>query len=60
MNNFISYIRLAKLELLKVIFPTKQQVRNAFFVVIAVVTVVSLYLGLIDLIMSFSIKKIVG
>ena len=56
----MQYVSLSKLELAKVIFPIKQQVKVAFYAVIAVVTVVSLYLALIDLIMHFSIQKIIG
>jgi len=60
MNKFLHYVSLSKLELAKVIFPLKQQVKVAFYAVIAVVTIVSLYLALIDLIMHFSIQKIIG
>ncbi|MEF3191990.1 MAG: preprotein translocase subunit SecE [Campylobacterales bacterium] len=60
MNKLISYIRVSKEELGKVIFPTKPQVRNAFVAVLVVVTIVSLYLGLIDLVMSLTLKSIVG
>lgn len=60
MNKFMQYVSLSKLELAKVIFPIKQQVKVAFYAVIAVVTIVSLYLALIDLVMHFSIQKIIG
>ncbi|MDD3466883.1 MAG: preprotein translocase subunit SecE [Campylobacterales bacterium] len=60
MEKLVSYIRLSKVELSKVIFPLKQQVKTAFYAVIIVVTVVSLYLALIDWIMSFSLKHIIG
>lgn len=50
---------MSKIELGKVIFPTKEQIRNAFITVLAVVTVVSLFLALVDLIMSFTISKLV-
>jgi preprotein translocase subunit SecE len=56
----MSYFRLSKVELSKVIFPLKQQVKTAFYAVLIVVTVVSLYLALIDWIMSFSLKQIIG
>lgn len=59
MEKFISYIRLSKAELGKVIFPLKDQMRNAFIAVIVVVSVISLFLALVDLIMSFSISKII-
>jgi preprotein translocase subunit SecE len=60
MEKLVSYIRLSKVELSKVIFPLKQQVKTAFYAVIIVVTVVSLYLALIDWIMQFSLKHIIG
>jgi preprotein translocase subunit SecE len=60
MEKMISYFRLSKVELSKVIFPLKQQVKTAFYAVIIVVTVVSLYLALIDWIMSISLKLILG
>ena len=57
--DFISYLKLSRTEIGKVIFPTKEQIRNAFITVFAVVTVVSLFLALVDLIMSFSVSKLV-
>ena len=57
MEKIINYIKLSKLEILKVIFPTKEQVRNAFITVFIVVSVVSLFLALVDAIMSFSLSK---
>ncbi|MBN7288792.1 MULTISPECIES: preprotein translocase subunit SecE [Campylobacter] len=59
MEKLINYIKLSKLEIMKVIFPTKEQVRNAFITVFIVVTVVSLFLALVDAIMSFSLSKII-
>jgi len=58
MNKLVQYINLAKVELNKVIFPTKEQIRNALISVIVVVSVVSLFLALIDAIMSVTISKI--
>ncbi len=60
MNKITQYIQLAKAELSKVIFPTKQQIRVAFYAVIVVVGVVTLYLSLVDWIMSSAIKAIIG
>ncbi len=59
MSNFLDSFKNAKGELDKVIFPTKEQVRNAFITVFLVVTVISLFLALVDLVMSFSISKLV-
>ncbi|MDR1976885.1 MAG: preprotein translocase subunit SecE [Campylobacteraceae bacterium] len=58
MEKFVDYIKNAKVELGKVIFPTKEQVRNAFFSVFIVVTIISLFLALVDLVMSLVLKGI--
>ncbi|QCI28979.1 preprotein translocase subunit SecE [Caminibacter pacificus] len=57
-KKFINYVKEAKEELNKVIFPTAQQVKQSFIAVTLMVTVVALFLSLIDLIMS-SILKVV-
>ncbi len=58
MQKILDYIGHSRAELTKVIFPTKEQIRNAFVSVFIVVTVVSLFLALIDAIMSFSLSSI--
>jgi preprotein translocase, secE subunit len=58
MEKFINYIKLSKLEIMKVIFPTKEQIRNAFIAVFIVVAVVSLFLALVDVIMSLFFLKL--
>ncbi|WP_345993426.1 preprotein translocase subunit SecE [Sulfurimonas sp. HSL-1716] len=60
MKNLNSYIRDAKLELSKVIFPSKMQVKQAYISVVIVVTFVSLFLALIDLIMSSTVSALLG
>lgn len=59
MEKIMNYFKLSKLELAKVIFPTKEQVRNAFITVFVVVAVVSLFLAIVDAIMSFSLSKLI-
>jgi preprotein translocase subunit SecE len=59
MEKLVQYVNHAKIELSKVIFPTKLQVRQAFFAVFVVVTVVSLFLALVDLIMSASLSALI-
>ena len=59
MEKFINYIKLSKLGIMKVIFPTKEQIRNAFIAVFIVVAVVSLFLALVDVIMSFVLSKVI-
>ena len=52
MDKVKEYYRQAKIELDKVIFPTKDQTKTAYISVVTVVVVVALFLALVDLIMS--------
>ncbi|AWI34742.1 preprotein translocase subunit SecE [Helicobacter apodemus] len=58
MKKLITYYRVSKEELSKVIFPTKEQVRNAFISVLIVVTIVSLFLALVDFILGSVVSNI--
>lgn len=58
MNKISSYIRNSRAELSKVIFPTKPQVKQAFIAVVVVVAFVSLFLALVDLVMSSTLSAI--
>lgn len=58
MSQISSYIKNSRAELSKVIFPTKPQVKQAFIAVLVVVTAVSLFLALVDFIMSSSLAAI--
>lgn len=58
MKKLITYYRLSKEELAKVIFPTKEQVRNAFISVVVVVTVIALFLALVDFILGGFVSSI--
>jgi preprotein translocase subunit SecE len=60
MGKLISYIRLSRAELNKVIFPLTTQVKSAFISVFAVVTVITLFLALVDLLMSVSVSTVVN
>jgi preprotein translocase subunit SecE len=60
MKNLNSYIRDAKLELSKVIFPNKVQVKQAYISVVIVVTFISLFLALVDFIMSSTVSALLG
>ncbi len=60
MNKFKLYYKNAKEELHKVIFPIKQQIRTAYLSVFIVVTVISLFLALIDAIMSVSLSAVIN
>ena len=54
------HIHNAKVELSKVIFPTKGQVRQAYIAVIIVVSAIAAFLALVDLIMSSVMSAILG
>jgi len=58
MEKLIKYIHDVRAELQKVIFPTKVQVRQAFLAVILVVTVISIFLALVDLLMSSIVSAV--
>jgi preprotein translocase subunit SecE len=49
----------AKIELRKVIFPTKEQIRNSYISVFVVVTIVTLFLALVDVIMSLVLDSVI-
>ena len=58
MKKIASDYRIAKEELFKVIFPTREQIRNALISVVVVVFVIALFLGLVDLVLSASVSSI--
>lgn len=58
LKKIISYYQAAREELFKVVFPTKEQIRNALISVVVVVFVIALFLGLVDLILFASVSKI--
>ena len=60
MNKLKNYYKNAKEELLKVIFPIKEQIRSAYLSVFIVVTVISLFLALIDAVMSLSLSCVIN
>ncbi len=58
MDKFIKYFKDAKAEIEKVIFPTKKEIQQSFISVFVVVTAVSLFLSLVDVIMSSILKSV--
>ena len=58
--NFKKHIDNAKLELLKVIFPTSGQVKQAYISVVIVVSVIAAFLALVDLVMSSVMSAVLG
>ena len=59
MNKVRNYYQNAKSELSKVIFPIKEQIRSAYLSVFIVVTVIALYLAMIDGAMSFTLSSVI-
>jgi len=59
-NKVSSYLNNVKSELSKVIFPIKEQIRTAYISVFIVVTVISIFLAIIDGIMSISLSSIIN
>ena len=57
-KTFIEYVKAAKNELDKVIFPITTEIKQSFISVVVVVSVVTLFLSLVDLIMSGILKAI--
>ncbi len=55
---FIEYVKEAKKELDKVIFPTPNEVKQAFISVTVMVTAITLFLSLVDLIMNAVLKAV--
>jgi len=60
MEKLTTYFTHVKEEIRKVIFPTKIQVRQAFIAVFIVVIVISIFLALVDLLMSAIVSTAVG
>lgn len=60
MNKLSLYYKQAKDELHKVIFPIKEQIKSAYLSVFVVVTVISLFLALIDAVMSVSLSSVMN
>jgi len=57
-QTIIDYIKVAKIELDKVIFPTTNEIKQSLISVVVVVTVITLFLSLVDLIMSGILKAV--
>lgn len=60
MEKLITYFKLSRAELRKIISPTKEQVRNAFITVFVVVFAIALFLWIVDWAMSLSISSFIG
>lgn len=58
MKKLTTFYRLAKEELDKVIFPIKEQIRSAHISVLTVVSVVTLFLALVNFILDTIVSRI--
>ena len=58
MEKISTFIANARAEIHKVIFPTKVQIRQAFLAVVLVVTVISIFLALVDFLMSSIVASV--
>lgn len=56
----VRFLREAKLELQKVTWPTPKQAIASTSVVLVVVLIVSLYLGLLDMILARLVRAVLG
>lgn len=59
-RNFKEYLVLSRLELRKVSWPTMKETRTTSLVVLGFVTVMAILLGLVDLLLSSSIRFILS
>jgi preprotein translocase subunit SecE len=59
MSKVLDYVRESKAELKKVAWPSRKQVWYSTLVVIVVTLIVSVYLGLVDLLLTGVFSKIV-
>jgi preprotein translocase subunit SecE len=60
MDKVIQFVSQAKAELKKVTWPTRKQTLASTGVVMVVVTLMAIYLGIIDLILAKLVKSILG
>ena len=59
MNKVINFLREAKTELLKVNWPSKQQIINYTLTVIGISIVVAIFLGALDYFFSYLLKTFI-
>lgn len=60
MQNILSFVQSVKLELTKVTWPTRKETLATTGVVIIIVCIISLYLGLCDIVLSKSLRFLLG
>jgi preprotein translocase subunit SecE len=59
-QNILSFVQSVKLELTKVTWPTRKETLATTGVVIIIVCIISLYLGLCDIVLSKSLRFLLG
>ena len=60
MTKVLDFIRESKAELKKVTWPTRKQVWYSTLVVVVLTAIVSLYLGLVDAVLTALFSRILG
>lgn len=59
MNSIVNYFKEARLELKKVIWPTRQETTRATVMVIAISVFVAVFLGGLDIVFTFVMRTFV-
>ena len=60
MTNPIQFLKEARSELTKVVWPSRKETYAATLVVIIVVVIISVYLAAVDLVLTKAIQAIIG
>ncbi len=58
MNKIINYLRAARLELMKVAWPTRQQTTKYTIEVVLISAGLALFLGLLDFVISWALQLV--
>lgn len=59
MEKILDYVRESKAELRKVTWPTKQQLWYSTVIVVVVTAIASVYLGLVDLVLTGVFSRVI-
>lgn len=59
MEKILDYVRESKAELKKVTWPTKQQLWYSTVIVVVVTAIASVYLGLVDLVLTGVFSRVI-
>ena len=59
-QKFINYVKRVKAEMEKVAWPTRKDLTNSTGVVLVLVAIVTVFLGIVDYMLSFLLTRILG